>query len=43
MFGWLIGRWSVLGGRLVSGFKETHFEYVCVICLRRWVFTCALS
>ena len=25
VFGWSVGRWSVVGGRLVGGFKETLF------------------
>ena len=39
-------QWSVgwlVGGQLVGGFKETHFEYVCVIWSRERVFTWTLS
>ena len=26
MIGWSVGRWSVVAGRLVDGFKKTHYS-----------------
>ena len=30
VIGWLVGRWSVEGGRLVDGFNKTHLISVFV-------------
>ena len=29
--GWSVGRWSVVGGRLVNGFKETLHLFVLIL------------
>ena len=41
--GWSVGKWSVLGSRLVSGFKETPIWWGCILESHDMLHPCILT